>query len=277
MNYFHQLKAFRIRHKLCQLSAPDIALWHALMCIGNEIGQYNGLSLAISTLADESGMSVAAVKRSRNRLKQSGFIDWDSRSGRQSAVYKVVDISFVAQCEPQSVPQPVPQSVPQPVPQSVPIYKQYNTKPDEVVGCARDGCFLSDEEADALLPQQQAIDSVVTLARSLGLNDRDYELINRLAADYNVDWCIAALNRARETAKGVPSWRYIERILQGFRSAGGPDKDGKQPQNQPKQGKTDKQRFEERRTELILAGRHEDAARLTMNDVKGGAEHEYPA
>lgn len=103
MNYFHQLKGFRLRKKLCQLAAPEIALWFALMSISNELGQTDRLSLSVSTLMEEAGInSRTSFNRARNRLKSAGFIDWESRKGNQAALYSLTDLAAVYQYGTQS-------------------------------------------------------------------------------------------------------------------------------------------------------------------------------
>ena len=128
MNYFHQLKAFRIRKKLCQLAAPEIALWHALMSISNELGQYDRLSLSISTLMEEAGLSRGSFIRARNSLKQHGFINWDSRKGNQSALYSMTDLTTVYQYGTQNDIQSGTQTEPQSDTQSDTVYKLNRTK-----------------------------------------------------------------------------------------------------------------------------------------------------
>ena len=121
MNYFRQLRAFRIRKKLCQLTAPDIALWFALMSIGNELGQYDRLSLSESTLMEEAGISRSSLNRVRNKLQQLGFIRWKSRGGNRSALYSVTEL--VLQYETQTETQSEAQTETQNEAQSETIYK----------------------------------------------------------------------------------------------------------------------------------------------------------
>ena len=132
MNYFRQLKAFRIRKKLCQLTAPEIALWFALMSISNELGQYDRLSLSESTLREEAGLSRSSLFRARNSLKQHGFISWNSRKGNQAALYTMIDLcaafQYGAQNETQDETQTEAQGEAENRAQIETIYKQNYTE-----------------------------------------------------------------------------------------------------------------------------------------------------
>ena len=128
VNYFQQLRAFRIRKKLCQLAAPEIALWFALMSISNELGQYDRLSLSVSTLMEEAGLSRGSFIRARNTLKQHGFISWDSRKGNQSALYSMTDLTTVYQYGTQTDTQDGTQTGTQGDTQTDTIYKLNGTE-----------------------------------------------------------------------------------------------------------------------------------------------------
>lgn len=119
MNYFQQLRAFRIRQKLYRLDAPAVALWYTLMAIANETGLHEGLSLAVSTLA-EAGLSKSGVQRARNTLQQKGYLTWRSRRGRESAVYDLADLTLALPCGAQGGAQGGPQAGPQAAAQSAP-------------------------------------------------------------------------------------------------------------------------------------------------------------
>lgn len=129
MNYFRQLRAFRIRKKLCQLAAPEIALWFALMNISNELGTYNRLSLSESTLCVEAGLSRSGLYRARNKLQQHGLIEWNSRKGSQAALYTVVEL--VLPYEAQTEAQCKAQTEAQCEAQSGTIYLRNTTEPTD--------------------------------------------------------------------------------------------------------------------------------------------------
>lgn len=129
MNYLAEIKAFYDRLELNPLPSPAIALWHALMSIANRTGWQQEFTAAVSVLVLKSGLNAQAIKRARNRLEQDGYIQWRSRGGSQSAVYRMVSLVVqndgvfcTTNCT-TGVPQSEPQSEPQPEPQSVPINK----------------------------------------------------------------------------------------------------------------------------------------------------------
>ena len=133
MNYISEVKAFYDRLELNPLTAPAIALWHALVSIANKSGWQQEFTVSVSILMLKSGLNAQAIKRARNQLEQKGYITWRTRGGNQSAIYHLN--SLVVQNDnknvPQSEPQSEPQGVPQSEPQSVPINKQNKTKRNE--------------------------------------------------------------------------------------------------------------------------------------------------
>ena len=133
MNYIAEVKAFYDRLELNPLTAPAIALWHALVSIANKSGWQQEFTASVSILMLKSGLNAQAIKRARNQLEQKGYITWRSRGGNQSAIYHLN--SLVVQNEGKNVPQSelqsVPQSVPQSEPQGVPINKLNKTKRNE--------------------------------------------------------------------------------------------------------------------------------------------------
>lgn len=134
MNYLAEIKAFYEMLELNPLPSPAIALWQALMHIANKTGWREEFTVAISVLMLKSGLNETAVKRARNRLEQDGYIEWKSRKGNQSAIYKMN--SLVEQksikFEPHFAPQSELQNEPQFAPQSEPINKHKQKQIKEV-------------------------------------------------------------------------------------------------------------------------------------------------
>lgn len=93
MNYIKQVKAFYDRLEENPLSTSAIALWHALMHANNKAGWTEEFSVAASLLCFRSGLAERTVSKARNELKQKGFIDFRSRKGNRSAIYKIMDLS----------------------------------------------------------------------------------------------------------------------------------------------------------------------------------------
>lgn len=133
MNYIRQINSFYDALETNPLPAPAIALWHALHAIANKTGWQQEFSVPASILGLRSGLNEQAVKRARNKLKEAGYIEWRSRSGNRSAIYRLKEFAVQNQYQnvPQYDPQSEPQPVPQPDPQSEPINKQNENKTKE--------------------------------------------------------------------------------------------------------------------------------------------------
>jgi hypothetical protein len=93
MNYLIEIKAFYDRLEVKPLSSSAIALWHALLHINNKIGWAEEFSVPVTVLSLKSGLSERSVSNARNELKTKGYIDFKSRSGNRSAVYKLKSLS----------------------------------------------------------------------------------------------------------------------------------------------------------------------------------------
>ncbi|WP_352404487.1 helix-turn-helix domain-containing protein [Sporanaerobacter acetigenes] len=90
MNYIKELNAFYDWLETNSLSTSAIALWHALMHINNKTGWAEEFGVAASVLCIKTGLSDRTIRNARNELKQKGRIDWRSRKGNQSAIYKMI-------------------------------------------------------------------------------------------------------------------------------------------------------------------------------------------
>ena len=89
MNYIKEINAFYDRLELNSLSSSAIALWHALMHINNKAAWTTEFTVALSVLSVKSGLSERTISNARNELKQKGYIDFKSRKGNKSALYKL--------------------------------------------------------------------------------------------------------------------------------------------------------------------------------------------
>jgi len=78
------------------VSDSSIVLWHALMSINNKCGWKVEFAVAISTLQVRTGLKKDAIIRARLRLQQSGRIEFTSRAGQQSALYKILSFEDCA-------------------------------------------------------------------------------------------------------------------------------------------------------------------------------------
>lgn len=95
MNYLREINSFYDWLETNTLTDSAINLWHALMHVANKAGWPEEFAVAISTLESKTGLKKDAIIRARNQLQQSGRIKFRSRSGRQSAVYKIIPFSCV--------------------------------------------------------------------------------------------------------------------------------------------------------------------------------------
>jgi hypothetical protein len=93
MNYLLEMKAFYDRLEVKPLSSSAIALWYALMHINNKTGWTEEFSVPVTVLSLKSGLSERSISNARNELKTKGYIDFKSRSGNRSTVYKINRLS----------------------------------------------------------------------------------------------------------------------------------------------------------------------------------------
>lgn len=94
LNYIKEINAFYDWLEINSISDSAIALWHALMHINNKAGWIPEFTVAISTLETKTGLKKGAIIRARNRLQQVGRIDFRSRNGQLSAIYKIIPFEF---------------------------------------------------------------------------------------------------------------------------------------------------------------------------------------
>ena len=84
----------------------DVAVYMTLFGRANELRWKAPFNMSIGNLASRSKTSISSTQRSRDRLEKAGLIKWESRGGRQSANYWIIE----PQSEPQSEPRHEPQS-----------------------------------------------------------------------------------------------------------------------------------------------------------------------
>ena len=288
MDFEKEEQAFYSRLEADPLSDSAIALWHALRAISKVVGRTEGLSVPQGTLCAKAGLrNPKSLERARNQLVSRGLLEWRARGKDKATMYTLVPVT--RQNAPQNVTRQneaqngVQSGVHSGAENGVhsgaengvhsgALYTTTTVK--EVVDITRQNeaqngvqygvhsgagvtaptgrpLMTDDDMAGA----QAGLDAVERLAREIGLNYGDYQTINRLAADYTVDWCIAALNRARLNAKGVPSWRYVEGILKRWREGGCIDELGSTAPEATRQD-AEARRRQEAREEAILRGEY---------------------
>ena len=98
----------------------DVVVYMILYKQANDLMWKAPFNMSIGVLAERAKISIASVKRSRDRLQKEGLIKWESRGGRQSANYWIIEPQHEPQHEPQYEPQYKcePQCEPQHEPQS---------------------------------------------------------------------------------------------------------------------------------------------------------------
>lgn len=93
MNYLKEINAFYDWLETNSLSTSGIVLWHALMHINNKAGWAEEFGVATSVLSIKTGLADRTIREARNELKQKGRIDWRSRGGNKTAIYKIIPLS----------------------------------------------------------------------------------------------------------------------------------------------------------------------------------------
>lgn len=150
MNYLAEILEFNNRLVLNPLAPSEISLWYALMYANNKSAWQEWFTVSVKTLELLTGMERKTLYRSRNRLKQAGFIDVREGKGNQCASYTIR--SLLSRNDTQNGAQSDPQSVSQSGPfmshKVSPLNKQKlkeNSNSNYNSACAReDDPFLSD-------------------------------------------------------------------------------------------------------------------------------------
>jgi DnaD/phage-associated family protein len=102
VDYTKEINSFYDWLETNMLTDSAIVLWHALMHTCNRAGWPDEFTVAISTLSNKTGLKKDAINRARHRLQQTGRIDFQSRTGQQSAIYKIIPLYIDAQKTSQS-------------------------------------------------------------------------------------------------------------------------------------------------------------------------------
>lgn len=92
MNYLMESKAFYASIELNQLSTGQIALWHALLDINNQLQWQEWFSVPNIVLQLHTGMSVQGINKARNVLKQLGYIDFKTTGNRKATKYRLLTL-----------------------------------------------------------------------------------------------------------------------------------------------------------------------------------------
>jgi hypothetical protein len=276
MNYRDEVTAFNGQLEAGTLSACEIALWHALHDVGIQCGHSDGLSLATVTLTARTGFSASSIKRARDSLRDKGYIRYTSRGSNRAAVYEIRSVvQGEPQREPQREPQDGPQGGPQRGPRDGPLYTTTTKNVDVDISAHPEpqdepqrephtDVWLSDAEMAEAREKHADNEKLFQQAIDLGIpfDSRGYDTFCALVAEYTAEWVSAAIDKMAGAPASARAWRYLRGTLNGFR------RDGRlEGHKTPSEEHIRKKLLEERRTELIIAGRHVEAAGLTMDEI----------
>lgn len=275
MNYIKELNAFYDWLETNSLSTSAIALWHALMHINNKSGWAEEFGVATSVLCIKTGLSDRTIRNARNELKQKGRIDWKSRKGNQSAMYKI--ISFY-----EDIPAKMPEIVtdkhagnntdnnlPEINADNVSgntsgntsgnvsaLYKLNKTKLNNI------NTTSTTTEPDEILDEEST--ELAQLYQKCGfeVNGLTADWLLSLKEKYNFEWIKNALLEAER--QGKRSKKYVEGILRNWKVGGGmklsTDNKGDSNIKTPAAKKTKFHNFHQR-TDNYSADQLEDIAR----------------
>ena len=90
MNYITEINRFYDWLETNQVPKSAIALWYAIMHIGNKTGWEPQFTVAISTIESKTGFKRSELFEARNILTQKGRIIWKQRGGNLSAEYEII-------------------------------------------------------------------------------------------------------------------------------------------------------------------------------------------
>ena len=187
------------------------------------IDLFNRLQWADSVAVDLERMRLMAkctsrhtAIRARDELIERGvlIVVVKGKKGSPSA-YGMADLQFGAS----SAPNPAPNPALNPAPNPAPIYIKDYKRQDETRQESSAAGFISPDDAAAAVEDQRL---VLDAAEQAGFpaNAATYDRIVALVAEYGAQWVTAAIARCVE--QGSSKIAYLDAVLRGFRSDGGP-------------------------------------------------------
>lgn len=214
MNYLSEILAFYNWLEMNPMPASAIDLWHALLYTANKSGWASEFSAPISILKIRTGLNKDAIYRARNTLTQMGLIEYRTRGGNQSAVYKLYSIvsvkpsqtatqpasqeGLVSEIATQAASQTATQPATQTASQTATINKLNKTKQNKIKDMPGTKC----SEPVAMLPLKDGTEYEI-LAESFEEFVSAYPEINVLSEMRKMRaWCLS--NPAnRKTRRGI--------------------------------------------------------------------------
>lgn len=196
MNYLSEILAFYNWLEMNPMPASAIDLWHALLYTANKSGWAREFSAPISILKIRTGLNKDAIYRARNTLTQMGLIEYRTRGGNQSAVYKLYSIASVKPTQPAT--HTASQGATQPASQTATINKLNKTKQNKINDMPGTKC----SEPVAVLPLKDGTEYEIS-AESFEEFANAYPEINVLSEMRKMRaWCLS--NPAnRKTRRGI--------------------------------------------------------------------------
>lgn len=194
MRYLDEINAFYSLLDVNPLSTSAIVLWHALMHLCNKTGWKSEFNAANAVIALKTGLSIPAIHRARNVLKQSGLIDFSVRRGQQSTTYKIYSIAERRVKQTEHIP------------------RQDKTK---------------DREIPPIIPQTQISDEATMVIReyqnkiSPVSSPKEQELLLDAIQHFSPDWVSRAIDVAAEY--NAHSVQYVLSVLRRWEKEGGVD------------------------------------------------------
>lgn len=277
MNYIKELNAFYDWLETNSLSTSAIALWHALMHINNKAGWAEEFGVAASVLCVKTGLADRTIRNARNELKQKGRIDWSSRKGNQSAMYKIISLVDIL---PATVTgKPSGNDIKKDEEKALPEINADNVSDNHADKCA--GNSSGNHATLNKLNETKLNDintSTSTESKNIIFDNEFSELaklyqqvigqVNAFTPDwitvtkdkYGFDWFKNALLEAERKGKRTKS--YVEGILENWHIGGGMKLSTDKNINQSKVAQAKKTKFHnfEGRTEKYTADQLEDVA-----------------
>lgn len=95
LNYLRQVKGYWIAHNAHSLGIEEVGLYFHLLEISNTLRWMNPFKRNNSKVMSDLGIrDRRTLDRYRNRLKQAGIIDFETKNGDANVTYKLIDLSI---------------------------------------------------------------------------------------------------------------------------------------------------------------------------------------
>lgn len=96
MNYIEQIRSFWRSHEEHSFTTTEVALYFRLLEICNICQWKNPFKRNNSKIGADLGISFNTLKNARNRLRQAGLIDFETRNGSPNVLYTLSNFDKVS-------------------------------------------------------------------------------------------------------------------------------------------------------------------------------------